>query len=159
MKVVSAAIVPQDPPSQADCFLGISGFPAHIIMHVSTAVIWCYKGCCNWECILLMKSEHWQGEVMAFFWTDTLLFLDGISTNIKCLPCLMQFQCNTYGSRGLRRVFTESDRSLIHDSLQAWPGYGSVDSYFLRRLVPRLLTPNKLHSNKPPGPALVYDKL
>lgn len=71
----------------------------------------------------------------------------------------MQFQCNTYGSRGLRCVFTESDRSLIHDSLQAWPGYGSVDSYFLGRLVPRLLTPNKLHSNKPPGPALVRDRI
>lgn len=104
-------------------------------------------------------SQQCQGEGTAFFWTDTLLFLDSISTNIKCLPCLMQFQCNTYGSRALRRVFTGSDRSLIHDSLKAWPGYGSVDSYFLGCLVPHLLTPNKLHSNKPPGPALVRDAI
>lgn len=140
----------------------ISGFPAQILMYVNPAVRW-YRDCGNWECILLMKSEHWQGEVTLLFWTDTLLFLDGVSTNIKCLPSLMQFQCNTYGSRGLRCAFTRSDRSLIHDSLQAWPGYGSVDSYFLGRLVPRLLTPNKLHGNKPPGPALarnrIYDQL
>lgn len=112
MRVVSAAVAPRDPLPRKVAFqnecthLVISGFPAQ---YVNPAVVWWYRDCCSWERVLLMKSEHlvwwsrdccnwervlliksdhWQGEVTLLFWTDTVLFLDGVSANIKCLPFL-----------------------------------------------------------------------